>query len=329
MKEALFWEKSGDTRVQCRLCPKNCLIADGKHGYCRARENHGGVLYSVIYERCTSVAMDPIEKKPLYHFFPGTQILSIGTRGCNFGCLHCQNYGISQGDAPLQEIKKEWAVAAAVQQGSVGIAYTYNEPFIWYEFVKDASILARQKGLKNVLVTNGYVNPEPLEELLPLVDAMNIDIKAFTPEFYKKICMGTLEPVLDTVKRSCKSTHVEVTNLIIPGHNDTDQEFESLAAWIADNAGPHTPAHLSCHFPRHRLNAGVTPQETLLRAWRFFAKRLKYVYVGNVQIPQAGNTFCRVCGALQIERLGYRTQVRHMGKDGKCLQCGSENNVKT
>ena len=329
MKEAMFWEKAGENKVQCRLCPKNCLIADGKHGYCRARENHGGTLYSIIYERVTSVAMDPIEKKPLYHFHPGSRILSLGTRGCNFGCLFCQNYGISQGDAPLQEIKKEQVVEAAIREGSVGVAYTYNEPFIWYEFVKDTAILAREKGLANVLVTNGYVNPEPLEEILPLIDAMNIDIKSSNPEFYKKICMGTLEPVLHTVKRSSEVTHVEVTNLVIPGHNDSDQDLHTLAAWIADNVGPFVPTHLSAHFPRYRLNAGATPESTLLRAYEIFSKRLKYVYVGNVRLAQGSTTFCRVCGAIQVERAGYQIQIRHMGKDGKCRQCGTENNFKT
>jgi pyruvate formate lyase activating enzyme len=329
MKEALFWEKGGDTKVQCRLCPKNCAIADGKHGYCRARENHGGTLYSIIYERVTSVAMDPIEKKPLYHFHPGSKILSLGTRGCNFGCLFCQNYGISQEDAPLQEIKKEWAVEAALREGSVGIAYTYNEPFIWYEFVKETAILAREKKLANVLVTNGYVNPEPLEEILPLIDAMNIDIKSANPEFYKKICMGTLEPVLHTVKRSREVTHVEVTNLVIPGYNDSDQDLHTLAAWIADNTGPYTPTHLSAHFPRYRLNAGATPESTLLRAYEIFSKRLKYVYVGNVRLAQGSTTFCRVCGAIQVERAGYQIQIRHMGADGKCKQCGTENNIRT
>jgi pyruvate formate lyase activating enzyme len=305
------------------------VIAEGKHGFCRARENHGGTLYSVIYERCTSVAMDPIEKKPLYHFHPGSQILSLGTRGCNFGCLFCQNWGISQADAPLQEIRKEWAVQAALREGSVGIAYTYNEPFIWYEFVLETARIAKEKGLVNVLVTNGYVNPEPLEQILPLTDAMNIDIKASNPEFYKKICMGTLEPVLHTVKRSREVTHVEVTNLVIPGYNDSDQDLHTLAAWIADNTGPYTPVHLSAHFPRYRLNAGATPDATLLRAREIFIKRLKYVYIGNVRLAEGSNTQCHKCGAVLIERNGYYIRIRHMAKDGKCAECGADNNIKT
>jgi len=286
LKEALYWEKSSSAAapaVRCLLCPHDCKIADGAAGICGVRQNNGGKLYSLIYGETTSVALDPIEKKPLYHFHPGEYILSLGTKGCNFKCPFCQNWAISQdAGARTEKITPSWAVAKAKELNSFGIAYTYNEPFIWYEFVLDTAKLAKKAGLENVLVTNGYVNPGPLEEMLPLIGAMNIDLKSIDPGFYVKYCKGSLEPVLSTIKTSAKSCHVEITNLVITGMNDTDEDFTKLSDWICDNAGPGTPLHFSRYFPCYQMENPPTPAATLKRAAAIASKRLKYVHLGNV-----------------------------------------------
>ncbi len=284
MKKALYWENAAVTAaVHCRLCPHDCKIADGATGVCGVRQNTGGALYSLIYGETTSVALDPIEKKPLYHYHPGEYILSLGTKGCNFKCPFCQNWAISQdGGAPSEKITPEWAVAKAKELRSFGIAYTYNEPFIWYEFVLDTAKLAKKAGLENVLVTNGYVNPEPLKEMLPYIGAMNIDLKSIDDGFYRKYCRGSLEPVLRTIKTSAKSCHIEITNLVITGLNDTDGDFKKLSDWVCDNTGPETPLHFSRYFPCYQMKNLPTDIETLKRAGGIAGKRLKYVHLGNI-----------------------------------------------
>ncbi len=324
--EALYYEKLDDDRVRCHLCPHECTIGPGKAGLCRQRANEGGTLVSAIYGRVTSAGMDPIEKKPLYHFHPGKPILSVGTNGCNFACLHCQNWSISQEDAPTRALSPPDAVELAAENGSFGIAYTYNEPLIWYEFVLDTSKLAHERGLKNVLVTNGFIQPEPFAELLPFIDALNIDIKSIREEFYREICRGRLGPVLETAKAAKQAAHVEVTNLIIPTHNDSERDLTDLADWVRDNLGADTPAHLSAYTPRYKLNAPPTSTETLERAYEIFAERLQYVYLGNVVADKGSDTDCPKCGAMLIQRRGYSTQV--VGLDGaKCAKCGTELNV--
>lgn len=282
-KEAAYYEKQKSGKVQCLLCPKNCIIACGKQGFCRARKNIDGTLYSLVFGKTTGLAVDPIEKKPLYHFHPEEFILSLGTRGCNLACVFCQNWRISQNpNAYLEDITKEEIVAEAIRRKTFGIAYTYNEPFIWYEFVRETAMLAKGKGLENVLVTNGYVNPEPLEELLPFIGAMNIDLKAMDDQFYRSTCKATLDPVLNTIKRAKQSTHVELTNLIIPTLNDSNVQIEKLTEWVFNNTGADTPLHLSRYFPCYELNLPPTPVETLLRAKVIAEKKLKYVYLGNI-----------------------------------------------
>ena len=276
-REALYYEKLDDGRVRCALCPHECVIKPGAVGICRQRANQDGTLVSRIYGRVTSVAMDPIEKKPLYHFHPGEQILSLGTNGCNFACLHCQNWSISQEDSHTRGLSPEEAVRTADESGSFGIAYTYNEPLIWYEFVLDTSKLAHQRVLKNVLVTIGFIQRAPLDRLQPFIDALNIDLKSIRDEFYKKICKARLAPVLETAKVAKNAAHLEVTNLVIPTHNDSDEDLADLANWIRDNLGADTPAHLSAYFPAHRLNAPPTPAATLERARDIFSARLNYV----------------------------------------------------
>lgn len=282
-KEASYYQKLKSGKVQCLLCPKNCIIACGDQGNCGTRKNIDGTLYSLIYGKTTGLYIDPIEKKPLYHFHPGESILSLGTRGCNLACTFCQNWQISQNpDAYLQDISMEDVVSEALSRKNFGIAYTYNEPFIWYEFVRDTAILAKENGIENVLVTNGYVNIKPLEELLPLIGAMNIDLKAMDDEFYRSTCQATLKPVLNTIKRAKQSTHVELTNLIIPTLNESDEQIRKLVDWIFNNTGSDTPLHLSRYFPCYKLNLPPTSVETLKRAQMIAEKKLKYVYLGNV-----------------------------------------------
>jgi pyruvate formate lyase activating enzyme len=282
LKEALYWQKAGD-KVHCRLCPHECKIVNGITGICGVRRNIDGKLYSLVYGETTSVSLDPIEKKPLYHYHPGEHILSLGTKGCNFKCPFCQNWAISQDtEASTENVTPEWAVKKAKECKSFGIAYTYNEPFIWYEFVLDTAKLARKEGLENVLVTNGYVNPEPLEEILPFIDAMNIDLKSINDEFYRTVCRGSIEPVLNTIKRSAKECHVELTNLVIPGLNDSDDDFTRLAGWIYENVGAEVPLHFSRYFPCYKFEQPPTPVETLKRAEKIAKKKLKYVHLGNI-----------------------------------------------
>ena len=283
MHEALYCEKLDKNLIACHLCPNECRIQDGKRGSCGVRINKGGVLYSEVYGKATGIHLDPIEKKPLYRYHPGEYILSLGTKGCNFHCDFCQNFSIPQkSDAPTADITSDEIVNKAKDAGSFGIAYTYNEPFMWYEFVLDTAKLAKKNGLKNVLVTNGYVNIEPLNEMLPYIDAMNIDVKSFNEDFYVKICKGRLRPVLETVKIAAKKCHVELTNLIIPTLNDSDESIKKMAQWICDNPGPDTPLHLSRYFPCYKSEMPPTPIKTLEKLRETAMKKLKYVYLGNV-----------------------------------------------
>ncbi len=283
MKEALYYEKLEKGRVRCSLCPTECVITDGRRGACWVRVNNGGVLYSEVYGKATSVALDPIEKKPLYHYHPGEYIFSVGTKGCNLHCDFCQNWQISLNpDAPTEDITSEKIITEAKDRGSFGIAYTYNEPFVWYEFVLDTAKLAKKSGVENVLVTNGYINMAPLEEILPYIDAMNIDLKAFNEDFYKKICGGRLESVLKVIKRVSRDCHVELTTLIIPGLNDSEEDMKAEAAWIRDNVGPETPLHLSRYFPCYKMKIEPTPVKTLERVREIAMQSLKHVYLGNV-----------------------------------------------
>lgn len=322
MKEAAFYNRQDDGTVVCELCPHNCRIADGKRGICRVRENQSGTLVALTYGKVCSTAVDPIEKKPLYHFFPGQPILSIGSWGCNFACDFCQNWSIAQQEVPTQSVTPEQLVTLARDKGSIGIAYTYNEPTIAWEFVYDCSVAMHEAGLKNVLVTNGFINPEPLQKLLPFVDAMNIDIKAFHEGFYKERCKGRLAPVLETVKTAAAACHVEVTTLVIPGKNDDLEELEQLACWLKDNCGADLPAHLSAYSPRYRLQAEPTPVATLLEAQQRFQKHLHHVYLGNVMSRAGADTICPNCSAPVVKRSGYHTDTSGMNENGSCAKCG-------
>lgn len=322
MKEAAYYEKLDGRKVHCHLCPKDCVIADGKAGFCRVRKNTGGTLQSDIYAQVTSYGLDPIEKKPLYHFYPGSLISSFGTRGCNLGCTFCQNYPISQdANAPAERVTPEDAVKTARRDRSFAIAYTYTEPMIWFEYVLETAKLAKAAGLKNVLVTNGFVSEAPLRELLPYIDAMNIDIKSMEGEFYKKVCFGELAPVLRTAEISHKAgCHIELTNLVIPTLNDAKQNFEKLRDWVAQRLSPFVPLHFSRYFPMYKLSIPATPVSTLEEAYAIAREKLQYVYIGNVGGGEWDNTLCPGCGNLLIERRGYTTSVAGI-KEGKCAKC--------
>jgi pyruvate formate lyase activating enzyme len=283
MQEALFYKRLVLKEVQCFLCPHLCRIKDGKVGFCGVRTNKAGKLYSLNYGRVASVALDPIEKKPLYHFHPGEFILSAGTIGCNLSCLFCQNWSISKEvRTPTEPMTSRALIDRAKELGSFGIAYTYNEPFIWYEFVRETAEAARKAGLQNVLVTNGYVSPEPLKELLPLIDAANIDLKSIRDEFYRKICSGTVTPVLATIKALCSACHVELTNLLIPTLNDSDEELAELVDWVYNNVGANVPLHFSRYFPCYKMTLPSTPLDILRKAEAIARKKLKYVHLGNI-----------------------------------------------
>ncbi len=285
MKQAMFYENLDEGIVHCYLCPHGCILSPDGTGVCRARKNIGGELYSLNYARVASISLDPIEKKPLAHFHPGKKILSAGTFGCNFKCGYCQNWTIAHRDVKTMQLEPaELADMAAdcVREGNMGVAYTYNEPSIWYEFVLDTAILVRERKLANVLVTNGFLCGEPLEKLLPYMDAMNIDVKAFTEEFYKKYCKGSLEAVKRTVETAAGSCHVEITTLVIPGLNDTPEEIGKLARWLS-SISPEIVLHLSRFFPNYQMqNIPPTPPATLNAVRESAAASLKHVYLGNV-----------------------------------------------
>jgi len=325
---ARFYETMSGNRIHCLLCPHSCVISDGHAGKCRVRENQGGTLVALTYARAASTAMDPMEKKPLYHFMPGESVYSIGSWGCNFTCLFCQNYHISQNQVQTQELLPETAAREALQAGAAGIAYTYNEPTINAEYVIDCGREAHERGLSNILVTNGFVNPDPLNEMLEVIDAMNIDIKAFFPGFYEDLCGGSLEPVLETAKIASKRCHIEITTLLIPEHNDAPKALEEEAEWIAENLGEMTPVHLSAYFPRYKLNALPAGAALLERARDIFRMKLKYVYVGNVPCPGGNDTKCTGCGSTLIKRDGYVTEIVGLQDSGICVSCGADNNIQ-
>ena len=317
---AAYWAREGDA-VRCGLCPHRCRIAEGKAGICGVRENRGGTLFAATYGKVAAIAVDPVEKKPLFHFHPGARILSIGSVGCNFRCEFCQNWHLVLRQAPVEPVRIEELLRMARRENSVGIAYTYNEPFIQFEFVLECSKAFRAAGMKNVLVTNGYVNPEPLAELLPFVDAMNIDLKSMDPAFYRKICGGERDPVLATIRTAAKATHVELTTLLYTGHNDADEQIRNVVDFVA-GTDREIPIHISRYFPQHRATAPPTPPDRLASAYRIARERLPYVYVGNMRLPGAEDTVCPACGANVIRREGYRIDARGLSGD-RCAACAA------
>lgn len=330
MREALWYRTLENQKVACQLCPHHCRLAPGKAGICRVRYNRDGVLYSRNYGRCSSPVLDPVEKKPLYHFYPGSLILSVGTFGCNFRCQFCQNWELAHGDPYLSHVEPEQLVAMAVRAkdyGSVGIAYTYSEPTVWYEFIWETARLAYKKGLKNVLVTNGFIEEEPLTELLPFIDALNIDVKGFNQEFYRKTVQGDYRPVLDRAKQAYQAgKHVEITTLLIPGLNDREEEIEKLVTWLAGELGEEVPLHFSRYVPNYQLDLPPTQGATLLKAKEIAGRRLQYVYLGNAPELESSSTYCPKCHRPVIKRTGFKVVQVALEKNC-CQHCGSELNI--
>lgn len=293
---------------------------------CRVRRREGERLYTLNYGRISSLALDPIEKKPLYHFYPGGLILSAGTTGCNLACGFCQNWEISQEEAPTRALAPGELIAIARHEtgrGNIGLAYTYSEPAVWWEFLMDTAPLAKEAGLANVMVTNGYLNQDPLAELLPFLDAVNMDLKGFCDDFYRRTCHGRLAPVLAFAEAVVAAgVHLELTNLIIPGYNDGEEDLRALAAWVA-GLDPGIPLHFSRYLPQYRFTAPPTPVETLERAFAIAREKLHHVYIGNAAVPDGRDTFCASCGAVLARREGFETRLTGV-ENGKCKACGSK-----
>lgn len=312
--------------MHCLLCPQNCHLGPGRTGVCRVRQRQDDKLYSLNYGRVTSLGLDPIEKKPLYHFFPGALILSAGTFGCNLACGFCQNWQISQADAASTKLAPVTLVARAESEkaaGNIGLAYTYSEPGVWFEYLLDTAPLARERGLKNVLVTNGYLNQGPLAELLPYLDAVNMDLKGFRDGFYREVCHGRLAPVLafaEVVRAA--GVHLELTNLIVPGYNDADEDLCGLVEWVAA-LDPGIPLHFSRYFPQYHFTAPPTRPETMSRAYEIAREKLYYVYLGNVSSAVGRDTVCPGCGATLVAREGFRTRLVAL-EGNRCRECGRE-----
>ncbi|HUX08597.1 MAG TPA: AmmeMemoRadiSam system radical SAM enzyme [Acidobacteriota bacterium] len=324
MKErhpARYQRREGDLII-CALCPHMCRLSEGERGICRGRMVIDGELIAVNYGLTPSLSIDPIEKKPLYHFHPGQPILSLGPAGCNFRCEFCQNWQISQTDFPTHEVDPQSLLSYAREGGAIGISYTYTEPLIWFEFIYDCASAFREAGFKNVMVSNGYVNPEPLAELLPLIDAWNIDLKSIRPEFYRRLSGGTLEPVLKTIEAVNRVALVELTNLVIPGENDSEEDLRDLVAWVAD-LDRSIPLHFSRYHPDYKSSHPPTPASTLEAAYRIGRERLDYVYVGNIFIRGTDTTWCPNCGKAVIERSGFGIRAIQLEVD-RCAHCGHQ-----
>ena len=327
-KEALLYERLDGNKVHCFLCNHHCKISDSKYGFCGVRKNEKGTLYTHVYGEVIASHVDPIEKKPLYHFLPGSDAYSIATIGCNFHCGFCQNWQISQaskrdGDLPGYELKPEEVVREAKKSGCKSISYTYTEPTIFFEYAYDIAKLAKKENIYNTFVTNGFMTKEALDVIKPYLDACNVDLKSFSDETYKKVCKGRLEPVLESIRYMKKiGIWAEVTTLIVPGMNDGDKELKEIAEFIS-SVGREIPWHISRFHPDYEWTDGVpTPIATLKKAVLLGEKAgLKYIYLGNV--AEEGNTYCNKCGELLIKRRGYLVTAGNI-KNGKCSKCSEE-----
>jgi pyruvate formate lyase activating enzyme len=336
VREAMLYDTLPDSRVRCNVCQWRCVIGPGKFGVCRVRQNREGKLFLLNYALVSSAAVDPIEKKPLFHFFPGSEVFSLGGWGCNFHCQDCQNWEIACTDVPAnasQTVSPEAAIEIARQHGSAGIAWTYNEPAIWLEYTLDSARLARQNKLCTVYVTNGYSTPEALDAIGPYLDAWRVDIKGFSDALYKNLAkISKWRGILDVAKRAKEKwgMHVEVVTNIIPTMNDDDEQLKGIAGWIRSELGELTPWHVTRFYPHHQIShLSPTPITTLERAIAIGREAgLRFIYAGNIPGHSSENTTCYSCGKLVVKRRGYQTQV--VGLDGsKCRFCGAELNFRT
>ncbi len=323
-KEATYYQRVGN-KVKCLLCPHECILSDGQFGICQVRYARDNSLYTQVYNRLAAVHMDPIEKKPLYHFYPGSLVLSVGTVGCNMQCAFCQNWEISQNggedaDGAMFEVSAKALVDRALQSDCLGIAYTYNEPTIFYEFMIDIAKEAKASGLKNIMVTNGFINPEPLKNLLPYIDAFSVDMKGFTEEFYLHETKASLTPVLKAIKQIHKAQkHLELVNLIVPNQNDDEQSFVEMMEWIQTTLGRRTVLHLSRYFPAFRMEDDPTPLKVMHHFFEVAKQYLDYVYLGNMR--ESADTLCPVCGALLVSRNAYQVLAHNISLEGRCEKC--------
>jgi pyruvate formate lyase activating enzyme len=331
MKEAMFYQRRDDGAVRCHLCRHRCLVDGGKRGICNVRENREGTLVSLVYGRPISVNLDPIEKKPLYHFLPSTDSLSVATVGCNFRCEFCQNWDISQvrehDRIPGKAVPAERVVEIALDYGVPSISHTYTEPTVFYEYAYDIGELSAEHGIRNVFVTNGYITREALEHIRPHLHAMNVDLKGWNEEFYRRVVGAKLGEVLDSLKCIKElGIWLEVTTLIVPGYSDTDDQFREIAAFIRDELGPGTPWHISRFYPHYRFReTSPTPVERLERALQIGKEAgLKFIYLGNVPGYGGGDTVCPKCGTTLIRRLGFSVSEILLTSEGRCSNCGEE-----
>jgi pyruvate formate lyase activating enzyme len=319
--------KAVENKLECELCPHFCKLSIGKSGICKVRKNTGEKIELQSYGVISGYSSDPVEKKPLYHFFPGYNILSVGSYGCNMRCDFCQNFNISQ-EIPenlIQDTTPEKISKAALHtNNNIGIAFTYNEPVIWFEFIRDTALLAKKAGLYTAIVSNGYVNKEPLSEIVQFIDAFNIDLKAFSKNFYKKLTGSDIEPVKNSLKQIAKSgKHLEITTLVIPGKNDSTKEMTLQAEWIAGELGKEIPLHLSRYFPMFKRGDPPTSEESLIRLYEIALKNLDYVYLGNSRLQTGQSTICPKCNTTVTIRSGYNTKHINLDESGKCTGCGN------
>lgn len=320
MAREVEYYHSENGKLVCDICPHHCQVTEDKIGICRQRRKVGDKLVAVNYAEVASIALDPIEKKPLYHFRPGSVILSVGANGCNLQCLFCQNCEISQGDVPTRHLSVDELIKTAGLRGSIGVAFTYSEPLMWYEYVLDCAQELHKRGYAVVLVTNGYIEETPLRRLLPLVDAMNIDLKSPGDEFYRKMCKARIEPVQRTIRLAHHAgVHIEIAHLVVTGWNDRDESIMELSRWLA-LVDPEIPLHLSRYFPHYKYDEPPTSEAFLRRALQIARQELKFVYLGNVAADNGSDTHCPDCGALIVERFGYRVKVVGL-EEGSCASC--------
>ncbi|MGB2764711.1 MAG: AmmeMemoRadiSam system radical SAM enzyme [Candidatus Aminicenantaceae bacterium] len=326
--EARYYKKHPDREIECLLCPRYCKLGDKERGYCGVRENIGGTYYTLVYGKACAIHVDPIEKKPLFHYLPKSSTLSIATAGCNVNCKFCQNWEISQVRAEQvynYDLPPRSVVENAQKYDCPVIAYTYTEPVVFYEYMYDTSIEARKKGIRNVVITGGYINPEPLEELIKVVDGIKVDLKAFSQEFYTSYVKGKLKPVLEAIKIISKSNvWLEIVYLVIPTLNDGTEKIREMCQWILKEIGPDVPLHFSRFHPMYLVkNLPPTPLSTLERVYKIAQKEgLHYVYIGNVPGHRAENTYCPQCKKIIIQRSGY--QIKNINlTGGRCKFCNN------
>jgi len=325
-----YWHALDDGRIQCDLCPRHCRLREGQRGLCYVRQRLQDQVKLVSYGRSSGFCVDPIEKKPLNHFYPGSAVLSFGTAGCNLACKFCQNWDMSKSremDILADRASPERLAQVALQTGCRSIAFTYNDPVIFHEYAIDVSAACRRRGIKTVAVTAGYIDPEPRKEFFAAMDAANVDLKAFTDRFYHKLCGAHLAPVLETLEyiKAETRTWLELTTLLIPGQNDSDTELEAMTRWVVDHLGPDVPMHFTAFHPDWKMvDLPATPRATLTRARAIAIDQgVRYAYTGNVYDPEGSSTWCHVCGALLIERGGYRIGEWHLDPAGQCQRCST------